>query len=116
MVKSRFVPERGDIVWLDFSPQSGHEQAGRRPAIVLSPHSYNLHSKLALVCPVTSREKGYPFEVVIPDGFKVKGVILADHIKSVDFESRNCELIFKIPETISEEVEKKLLPILRRSA
>lgn len=115
MVRSKYVPERGDIIWINFSPHSGHEQGGRRPAIVLSPYNYNFQSKLALVCPVTSQEKGYPFEVKIPIGFKVKGVILADHIKSVDWDSRDSELIFKIPESIIEEVEKKFLTIIKKA-
>lgn len=115
-MKKAYTPDRGDVIWLDFSPQSGHEQAGRRPAVVLSPHSYNLYSRLALVCRVTSKEKGYPFEVAIPEGFKIQGVILADHLKSVDFAARNGERIFRIPEPVIDEVERKLLAIFRRGA
>jgi mRNA interferase MazF len=114
MVMSKYTPERGDIIWVNFSPHSGHEQGGRRPAIVISPYKYNFHAKLALVCPITSQVKGYPFEVKIPEGFKVGGVILSDHLKSIDWASRNGELIFKIPESIIAEVEKKILAILGR--
>ena len=77
-----YVPDRGDAVWLDFDPQAGHEQAGRRPAIVLSPAGYNRKVGLAIFCPVTTRIKGYPFEVVIPEGLKISGAILADQVKN----------------------------------
>ena len=82
--QGRFVPERGDIVKMSFDPQSGHEQAGWRPALVVSPALYNRASSLALLCPITSRAKGYPFEVALPDGLGVSGVILADQIRSLD--------------------------------
>ena len=79
-----YVPRRGDLVWLSFDPQAGHEQAGRRPAFVLSPEAYNRKTGLFLACPVTSKEKGYPFEVSLPSGLQVSGVILADQLKSLD--------------------------------
>ncbi len=83
-----YVPSRGDVVWLTFNPQSGHEQAGRRPAVVLSPRAYNAKVGLAIFCPVTSKVKGYPFEVALPEGFAVQGVILADQVKSLDWRAR----------------------------
>jgi mRNA interferase MazF len=83
-----YIPERGDVVWLDFNPQAGREQAGRRPAVVLSPREYNKRSGLALLCPITSRVKNYPFEVRLPDAFDVRGVILCDQIKSLDWAAR----------------------------
>ncbi len=79
-----YVPDCGDAIWLTFSPQTGHEQAGRRPALVLSPGVYNSKVGLAILCPVTDQAKGYPFEVRIPDGLEVAGVILADQVKSLD--------------------------------
>lgn len=85
MVKStEYIPQRGDVVWINFNPQAGHEQAGHRPAVVLSPGMYNDKTHLAILCPITNRVKGYPFEVAIPVGLEVKGVILADQIKSMD--------------------------------
>ena len=75
-----WIPNAGDLVWLTFNPQAGREQAGRRPAVVLSPEQYNRRSGLALVCPITSHVKGYPFEVELPPGLSVSGVILADHL------------------------------------
>jgi len=86
-----YIPDRGDIVWITFNPQAGHEQAGRRPALVLSPKAYNGKVGLALLCPITSQIKGYPFEVLIPDGLPVNGVILADQVKSLDWKARNAE-------------------------
>ena len=93
-----FVPQRGDLIWLDFDPRAGHEQAGRRPALVLSAASYNDKTSLALVCPVTSQTKGYPFEVPLSPGLKVRGAILADHIKSLDWRARRAARIARIPE------------------
>jgi len=90
---ARFVPDRGDLVWLDFEPQRGHEQSGRRPAIVISPRSYNGKIGLAFFCPVTSQIKGYPFEVALPEDSRVKGVVLADQIKSLDWRARRARFI-----------------------
>jgi mRNA interferase MazF len=86
-VRPAFVPEAGDFVWLTFDPQAGREQAGRRLAPVLSPRVYNAKSGLALACPITNRSKGYPFEVAVPSGYGATGVILADHVKSVDWKA-----------------------------
>ena len=100
----RYVPDRGDLLWLEFSPQSGHEQAGRRPAAVLSPKSYNSKVGLLLACPITSQQKGYPFEVVIPQGLPVSGVVLADQIKSLDWRARNALFICSLPTDVVEEL------------
>lgn len=98
MVKGRrYIPRRGDIVWLSFTPHAGHEQAGRRPALVLSPSAYNARVGLALFCPITSRVKGYPFEVAVPEGMDVSGVVLADEVKSLDWEARNIECCGRLP-------------------
>jgi len=99
-------------VWLTFDPQAGREQAGRRPALVLSPANYNRKSGLALVCPVTSRVKGYPFEVALPPGLQVSGVILADHVKSVDWKERRAQRIGRVPDQTMEEVVARLVPLL----
>ena len=101
------VPGRGDVVWLDFTPQSGHEQAGRRPALVLSPRAYNDKVGLAIVCPITNQQKGYPFEVDIPDGHGVTGVILADQVKSLDWRARNGQKRGSLPcEVVSSTLHK----------
>ena len=101
------IPRRGDAVWIDVNPQSGSEQAGRRPAVVLSPGAYNGKVGLALLCPITSRVKGYPFEVAIPAGLDVRGVILADRVKSLDWRTRNTRVIAPLPaETIDEVLQK----------
>lgn len=103
----RYAPERGDLVWLTFNPQVGHEQAGRRPALVLSPKAYNRKALLALVCPITSQVKGYPFEVALPQGLPVSGVVLADQVRSLDWSARRAELICPVPaETIAEALAK----------
>jgi mRNA interferase MazF len=88
MSRRTYVPDRGDIVWLQFNPQAGHEQAGHRPALVLSPSSYNRLSGLMLCCPMTSQKKGYPFEVVIGDEPERISVVLADQVKSLDWKMR----------------------------
>jgi mRNA interferase MazF len=111
-VKPVYVPEAGDLVWLDFDPQTGREQAGRRPALVLSPQSYNRKSGLALVCPITTHAKGYPFEVLLPDRFAVSGVILADHAKSVDWTARRATKIATYPPAVVEDVVGKLAALL----
>ncbi len=106
------TPKRGDVVWLSFNPQAGHEQAGRRPAVVLSPEAYNARTGLALFCPVTSQVKGYPFEVAIPDNERVSGVILADQVKSLDWRVRQAEWIISLPAHTVEEVLAKLGTLL----
>ena len=107
-----FVPGAGDLIWLTFDPQAGHEQAGRRPALVLSPKPYNQKSKLALVCPVTNRIKGYPFEVPVPRDCGVTGVFLADHVKSLDWKVRQAERIGSVPLPTLNEVLARLAPLL----
>lgn len=108
-----YVPERGDVVWLDFNPQVGHEQAGRRPAIVLSPSAYNRKVGLAIFCPITNQVKGYPFEVVIPAGHKISGTILSDQVKNLDWKFRRAELISKLPSSVTLEVLEKIGTLLR---
>ena len=108
----RYVPSRGDVVRLSFSPQAGHEQAGRRPALVLSPAAYNGKVGLALLCPITSQVKGYPFEVSIPAGIEVSGVVLSDQAKSLDWRARKAEFICKLPQVATLEVLEKLGTLL----
>jgi len=107
-----FVPNRGDFVWLQFTPQAGHEQAGHRPALVVSPRTYNAASGLALMCPLTTKAKGYPFEVAVPTTGAVKGVILADQIRSLDWRARKVRRIAHAPEAVIEEVQAKLRVLL----
>ncbi|MBX7120669.1 MAG: endoribonuclease MazF [Opitutaceae bacterium] len=107
-----YVPRRGDVVWLSFNPQAGHEQSGRRPAFVLSPESYNRKTGLLLACPVTSKVKGYPFEVVLPDGLGVSGVILADQIKSLDWKARRVEFAAATDDSILNDVLSLILPLI----
>jgi mRNA interferase MazF len=111
-VKTGYQPEAGDFVWLTFDPQAGREQAGRRPALVLSPGLYNAKSGLALVCPVTNQRKGYPFEVIVPSGCGATGVILADHIKSVDWKARLADKLGQCPVGTVDEVRARLAPLL----
>ena len=103
-----YVPRRGDVVWLTFNPQAGHEQAGRRPAVVLSPNAYNAKVGLALLCPITSQVKGYPFEVLLPHGLPVSGAILADQIKSLDWQARTAEFLCALPPAIVSDVLQKI--------
>lgn len=107
-----YVPSRGDLVWLSFAPQAGSEQAGRRPAIVLSPGSYNGKVGLAVVCPITNQKKGYPFEVALPTHLPITGVILADQVKSLDWRSRNVQFAAQAPEAVVTEVLQKLATLL----
>jgi mRNA interferase MazF len=107
-----YVPDRGELLWLKFSPCAGHEQAGRRPAICLSPKSYNGKTGLALFCPITSRVKGYPFEVLLPEGLPVSGVILSDQIRNLDWVEREAQFICRVPESVLEEVLAKLSLLL----
>ena len=106
MVKKNYIPERGDIVWLDFNPQSGHEQKGKRPAVVVSPKAYNEKTGLGLFCPITSKVKDYPFEVKIENKL-IAGVVLSDQIKNIDWKTREIEYITKeAPEKINEIIDK----------
>ena len=107
-----YTPNQGDLIWLTFNPQAGHEQAGRRPALVLSPASYNGKVGLAILCPITNQEKGYPFEVKIPAGLGVTGVILADQVKSMDWRVRQAEYIAQLPARIQQQVLAKLTVLL----
>jgi mRNA interferase MazF len=107
------APDRGDVVWLSFSPQAGHEQAGRRPALVVSPVAYDRRVGLALVCPITSQAKGYPFEVSLPDGLPVRGVVLSDQLRSLDWRARNAEYVCTLPEATVAAVLEKINTLLR---
>ncbi len=112
MVARRYVPDTGHIVWLRFSPQAGREQAGRRPALVLSPHSYSEKTGLALFCPITSKVKGYPFEVTMPAAGAVTGVVLADQIRSLDWRARGAVFEVEAPPHLVTEVRDKLAVLL----
>jgi len=112
MVDQLLAPNRGDLIWVSLNPQAGHEQAGRRPALVLSPVEYNSRVGLALMCPVTSRAKGYPFEVGLPTDLNVTGVILADQIKSLDWRARRAEIACRAPKSVIDEVLGKLNTLL----
>ena len=107
-----YVPERGDIVWLEFDPQAGHEQAGHRPAFVVSPRAYNRKVGLALFCPITSRAKGYPFEVPLPKGCKARGAILSDQLKSLDWKVRKATRFDCAPEVVVQEVTARVLALV----
>jgi mRNA interferase MazF len=108
MVNPRtYIPRCGDVVWITLNPRAGREEAGRRPAVVVSAKSYNGKVGLAIFCPITSQIKGYPFEVVVPAGLPVAGAILSDQVKSLDWHARHAELICTLPtETIAEVLQK----------
>ena len=110
-----YCPKRGDVVWLTFTPQAGHEQAGHRPAVILSPEAYNKKVGLALVCPITTQVKGYPFEVFIPEGLEARGVVLADQVKSLDWKARRARFCCTVPAATVSEVLRKLAPLLIES-
>lgn len=112
MVKNKYIPEQGDIVWLDFDPAKGHEQKGRRPAFVLSSTKYNKKIGLALFCPITSVVKRYPFETFLISD-KINGVILVDQIKSYDWRKRNLEFIFKTDKEIISKIVKKVMILIK---
>jgi len=103
-----YVPDRGDIVWLSFDPQAGHEQAGRRPAVVVSPRAYNSKVGLGLFCPITSKIKGFPFEVRIPADSKVSGVVLSDQVRSLDWQVRRAEFIESLSESLIQRVIERI--------
>lgn len=108
----KYVPLRGDLVWLEFDPQSGHEQAGRRPAIVISHGDYNKKVGLAVFCPVTSQAKGYPFEVRLPAGLSISGVVLSDQVKSLDWRARRAVKIGSVPKPVLEQVVARVLALV----
>ncbi len=108
-----YIPDREDIVWTDFDPQAGREQAGSRPALVLSRKLFNERSGLAFCCPITGRQKGYPFEVQLPDNPDVYGVVLVDHLKSIDWRVRKVEFIAKAPDLVLANVLAKIDALLR---
>jgi len=107
-----FVPDRGDLVWLDFDPQAGHEHGRRRPALTLSPKAYNAKAGLALFCSITSPVKGYPFEVSLPQGLPVVGVVLADQVRSLDYQARRAEFIARAPEEVVRSVLTRIRLLL----
>ena len=107
-----YIPSKGDVVWLDFSPQAGHEQSGNRPALCLSPKEYNEKTGLAIFCPITSQSKGYPFEVSIPDNITIHGVVLSDQLKSLDWRTRNARFACTLPDKQLTEVLGKLRTLL----
>jgi len=115
VVAREYVPDSGDLIWLDFTPQAGREQADRRPAVVLSTRSYNEKTSLAVVCPVTSQVKGYPFEVILPQGLRIRGAILSDHLKNLDWRQRQAEQAGKIPRAILEHVRARVAALLEIS-
>ncbi|MBI4309888.1 MAG: endoribonuclease MazF [Candidatus Omnitrophica bacterium] len=110
---ARYVPDQGDLVWVSFNPQAGHEQAGLRPALVVSPGVYNSKAGLALMCPITSQVKGYPFEVQLPLTSSVRGVVLSDQIKSLDWHARKTKFIERLPAVVTREVLAKVEAILK---
>lgn len=110
--KGAYVPERGDAVWITLDPQEGHEQAGRRPALVLSPATYNSRVGLALLCPITNQAKGYPFEVPLPEGLPVTGVVGSDQVKSLDWRAREASRIGAVPEQVVADVVRRLQTLL----
>ena len=112
MVKPGYVPRRGDLVWLDFAPHAGHEQGGRRPALVISRDEYNRKVGLLLACPITSRKKGYPFEVDLPERLAVAGVILVDQIRNLDWKARNAKFIDRADADVVERVLSKFSALM----
>ena len=112
MVVRGYVPDAGDLVWLTFDPQAGHEQRGRRPALILSPRAYNSKARLAIACPITSQAKGYPFEVALPAGGTVTGVVLADHVKNLDWSARRAVFAAAAPVEILTDVRERLRALL----
>ena len=110
--KGAYIPERGDAVWITLDPQAGHEQSGRRPALVLSPSAYNGRVGLGLLCPITNQAKGYPFEVPLPEGLPVTGVVGADQVKSLDWRALKASRIGAVPDDVVAEVVIRLQTLL----
>jgi len=112
MVKKRYIPERGDVVWLDFDPAKGHEQNGRRPALILSPVEYNCKSTLAIFCPITSSTKKYPYEVEIKENL-VNGFALVDQMRNLDWSKRNIEFISKLSTENLKTITQKAITLIK---
>jgi len=112
MPTRRYIPERGDFIWIDLQPRKGHEQSGHRPALVLSPKSYNRKTGLCILCPATRQSKGYAFEVKVPSVDMQSSVILSDHVRSVDWRARNAKPIFRVSSEVLEEVVAKLAALI----
>lgn len=112
VARASYIPTRGDVISIMLDPQSDHEQAGRRPAVILSPAAYNAKVGLALLCPVTGQVKGHPFQVAIPAGLPISGVIVADQIKSLDWQERQMELSCSWPPGIVSEALQKIGALL----
>ena len=108
-----YAPSRGELVWLHFKPQAGHEQSGRRPAVIISPREYNQKVGLCLCCPVTSKARGYPFEVELPAGMKVEGVVLCDQLKSLDWKARKARIIATLPGRSLKEIQARILALVQ---
>jgi len=113
VISDKYVPDRGDVIWINLNPQAGHEQAGRHPALVLSPFAYNQKIGMAILCPITRQIKGYPFEVGIPSEYKMYGVVLADQVKCLDWKVREIEYICKLPLEVTIDVLKKLNTLIK---
>ncbi len=112
MVKAAYIPDAGHLIWVDFNPHAGHEQSGRRPGLVLSPASYNRKTNLAVICPITSQQKGYPFEVPLLANGSIKGVVLVDHLKNLDWKHRNAEYAGSVSAQLLDQVRMRILPLL----
>ena len=108
-----YIPSRGDLVWLQFAPQTVHEQSGSRPAVIVSPATYNGKVGRCLCCPVTSWAKGYPFEVPLPDGLQIAGVVLCDQLKSLDWKARNVSLIGALPGRAIRQIQAMVLVLIQ---
>lgn len=106
------VPDRGDLIWLNFDPQAGHEQSGRRPALVMSPASYNGKVGLAVCCPITTQVRGYPFEVALPSGLPIQGAVLADQIRSLDWRARNADVVGQVPTKVYTDVRNRIAVLI----
>ena len=112
MKGSPYAPARGEIVWLQIEPQAGHEESGTRPAVIISPREYNEKVGLCRCCPVTSQAKGYPFEVDLPAGLEVKGVVLCDQVKSMDWKARHARTIGSLPGRSVKEIQARILALI----
>lgn len=112
MPRALYVPDRGDIIWIDMDPQAGHEQKGRRVALVLSPRAYNERADLAVMCPITNQGKGYPFEVALPAGIRATGFVLSDQVKSLDWRARNASHHSEAPKEVVDDALAKIKALL----